>query len=115
MRNLEMRLNWGDEETAVGTLGERERRIYFEYAPAFLDAALPISPFKLPVRPGVFEHGERDFAQMFGVFNDSLPDAEPNAWPMRTGPPLATKGRAVLSSVVAEIAGRAVALQVGRR
>jgi serine/threonine-protein kinase HipA len=74
MRTLEVRLSWGDEGIVVGTLGERERRIYFEYAPAFLEAALPISPFKLPVRPGVYEHGERDFAQVFGVFNDSLPD-----------------------------------------
>lgn len=37
-------------------------------------APLPIWPFKLPVAPGLFEHTERDFAELFGVFNDSLPD-----------------------------------------
>lgn len=74
MRRLEVRLDWGDEQVVVGTLAEQERRIYFEYDAAFLDAPLPISPFKLPVRPGLFEHAERDFAEVFGVFNDSLPD-----------------------------------------
>jgi serine/threonine-protein kinase HipA len=74
MRTLEVRLSWGDEQVVVGTLAEHDRRIYFEYARAFIDVPLPISPFKLPVRAGVFEHAERDFAQVFGVFNDSLPD-----------------------------------------
>lgn len=70
----EVRLDWGDEEIVVGTLAEQDRRIYFEYAASFLDAPRPISPFKLPARPGLFAHGERDFAEVFGVFNDSLPD-----------------------------------------
>ncbi|MEX0893810.1 MAG: HipA N-terminal domain-containing protein, partial [Gemmatimonadota bacterium] len=74
MRKLEVRLDWGHEQVVVGTLAEQERRIYFEYDAAFLDAPLPISPFKLSVRPGLFEHSERDFAEVFGVFNDSLPD-----------------------------------------
>lgn len=74
MRKLEVRLDWGDTERGVGTLAEHDRRIYFEYAPAFLADPLPLSPFKLPARAGVFEHGERDFATVFGVFNDSLPD-----------------------------------------
>jgi serine/threonine-protein kinase HipA len=74
MRTLEVRLDWGGEQVVVGTLAEQDRRIYFEYDAAFLDAPVPISPFKLSARPGLFEHGERDFAQVFGVFNDSLPD-----------------------------------------
>jgi len=74
MRKLHVRLDWGDEQTVVGTLAERDRRIYFEYAPDFVRAPLPISPFKLPVKPGLFEHTEREFSQVFGVFNDSLPD-----------------------------------------
>lgn len=75
MRTLEVRLDWGDREIAVGTLAEAERRIYFEYAASFLEAPLPISPFKLPVRPGLFEHVDREFAPVFGVFDDSLPDS----------------------------------------
>lgn len=74
MHKLEVRLDWGDERVVVGTLAEQDRRIYFEYDAAFVRAPLPISPFKLPVRPGVFEHTERDFAEIFGVFNDSVPD-----------------------------------------
>lgn len=74
MRRLEVRLDRGDGQRVVGTLAEHERRIYFEYDAGFLDSALPISPFKLPLREGLFEHTERDFATVFGVFNDSLPD-----------------------------------------
>lgn len=74
MRKLEVRLDWGDEQVLVGTLAEQERVIYFEYDSAFIARALPISPFKLPVQPGVFEHREREFGNVFGVFNDSLPD-----------------------------------------
>lgn len=75
MRRLEVRLDWGDRETVVGTLAEQGRGIYFEYAASFLEAPLPISPFKLPARPGLFEHTEREFAPLFGVFDDSLPDS----------------------------------------
>lgn len=74
MRSVEVRLDWGDEQVVVGTLAERDRRVYFEYGAGFLRSPLPISPFKLPARPGLFEHAEREFAEVFGVFNDSLPD-----------------------------------------
>lgn len=74
MQRLEVKLDWGDGQVVVGTLAERERRVYFEYDSTFLKAPLPISPFKLPARPGLFEHEERGFGQVFGVFNDSLPD-----------------------------------------
>ncbi|HEX8244179.1 MAG TPA: type II toxin-antitoxin system HipA family toxin [Longimicrobium sp.] len=75
MRTLEVRLDGGERQTTVGTLAEEGRRIFFEYAPSFLDAPLPISPFKLPPRPGLFEHTDREFAPVFGVFDDSLPDS----------------------------------------
>jgi serine/threonine-protein kinase HipA len=74
MRSLEVHLDWGEEERILGTLAEREGRVYFEYAPAFLEAPLPISPFKLPARSGLFEHEDREFGPVFGVFLDSLPD-----------------------------------------
>jgi serine/threonine-protein kinase HipA len=74
MRSLEVFLDWGADETRVGTLGLRGHVVYFEYDPAFVSHPLPISPFKLPVGPGVFQHSDRDFADVFGVFNDSLPD-----------------------------------------
>jgi len=74
MRKLEVRLDWGEVQIVVGTLGEQGHRVYFEYDSAFLATPAPISPFKLPVQPGLFEHAERDFAHVFGVFNDSVPD-----------------------------------------
>ena len=52
MQTLEAVLSWGDEEIPVGTLAARGHRVLFEYAPSFLAAPLPISPFKLPVRAG---------------------------------------------------------------
>ena len=58
----------------VGMLSEENGRIFFEYAPAFLTTGIELSPFKLPLRPGVFEDAKRTFDGLFGVFNDSLPD-----------------------------------------
>lgn len=75
MRTLEVRLDWGVEQSVVGTLAEEERRIYFEYDAAFLKSALPISPFKLPAKAGLVEHVDREFGRLFGAFDDSLPDS----------------------------------------
>jgi serine/threonine-protein kinase HipA len=58
----------------VGRLAERNHAIFFEYAKDFLTASIELSPFKLPLRPGVFEDRERVFDGLPGVFNDSLPD-----------------------------------------
>jgi serine/threonine-protein kinase HipA len=74
MQRLEVFLTWGREDAPVGALAQDGHVIYFEYDPAFLANALPLSPFKLPVQPRLVEHSDRDFAGVFGVFNDSLPD-----------------------------------------
>jgi len=74
VRTLEVRLDWGGASAVVGTLAEEVRGIYFEYAPSFIADPLPLSPFKLPVRAGLFEHREREAGPVFGVFDDSLPD-----------------------------------------
>ncbi len=58
----------------VGKLAERNRTILFEYDKDFLASGIALSPFKLPLRPGVFEDKERVFDGLPGVFNDSLPD-----------------------------------------
>ncbi len=58
----------------LGRLAFRDGRIYFEYDPAFLDAGLEISPFNLPLRPGVQTFDPLLFEGLPGVFNDSLPD-----------------------------------------
>ena len=58
----------------VGILSEEDHRIFFEYAPEFLASGIEISPFKLPLKSGIFEDEKRTFDGLFGVFNDSLPD-----------------------------------------
>jgi serine/threonine-protein kinase HipA len=74
VETLEVRLDWGETSRPVGTLAQKGVRVYFEFDRAFLDSPLPLSPFKLPARPGLFEFEDRDFAEIFGLFNDSLPD-----------------------------------------
>ncbi|MDP6635305.1 MAG: type II toxin-antitoxin system HipA family toxin [Phycisphaerae bacterium] len=63
----------GDSLT-VGTLVEDRRRVYFEYRPEFLDTDLNLSPFRLPFESGLFEHTDREFGPLPGLFDDSLPD-----------------------------------------
>lgn len=58
----------------VGRLALVQRRLLFEYDPSFLASPLPISPFYLAPRTGVFEEHRRVFDGLFGLFHDSLPD-----------------------------------------
>lgn len=58
----------------VGRLAQRGRRLFFEYDRTFLASGIELSPFKLPLRPGVFEDKDRTFGGLFGLVNDSLPD-----------------------------------------
>lgn len=76
MRKLEVRFrrNPGDERV-VGRLAQSERRVYFEYDAAFLREPLWLSPFKLPPESGLIEHRDLEFGPVWGLFEDSLPDA----------------------------------------
>ena len=67
-------LNLGNEKQKVGRLAYKERQIYFEYDEKFLKKGLEISPYKLPLKKGVFLCEERHFDGLWGVFDDSLPD-----------------------------------------
>ena len=58
----------------IGQLAMSGHKVYFEYAPSFLADPLWLSPFKLPPKPGLFEHTDRNFGPLFGLFDDSLPD-----------------------------------------
>lgn len=71
---LKVGIEFSEETLPVGKLASRENRIYFEYAPAFLDRRLGISPFNLPLRPGVQSFDRHVFEGLPGVLNDSLPD-----------------------------------------
>ncbi len=67
-------LDFGQGPVPVGRLAVRDRRIYFEYQPDFLDRGLDISPLMLPLRPGLETFDPLLFEGLPGVFNDSLPD-----------------------------------------
>ena len=58
----------------MGILAAEDRRIFFEYAPEFIAEGIEVSPFKLPLKSGVFEGDYSLFGGLFGLFNDSLPD-----------------------------------------
>ncbi|MDD3155611.1 MAG: HipA domain-containing protein, partial [Victivallaceae bacterium] len=71
---LHVFLNAHGRRQEVGLLYEEAKRIFFEYTPEFLAGGMELSPFKLPLRSGVFEDAKRTFDGLFGLFNDSLPD-----------------------------------------
>lgn len=59
----------------VGRLAmNSERLCVFEYHPEWLQTGFSISPFHLPLEPGIFTAPRDPFDGLFGVFNDSLPD-----------------------------------------
>ena len=68
---LEVYLNARGERRFVGLLEERGGDILFEYDKRFLDSGIELSPFLLPLRPGVASDPKRTFDGLFGVFNDS--------------------------------------------
>ena len=75
MKKLQVRFTRTPEESwPVGTLAEDRGHTYFEYAPEFLARGLNLSPFKLPFGPELFEHRDRAFGPLPGLFDDSLPD-----------------------------------------
>jgi hypothetical protein len=55
--SLEVRLRFApDREHTVGTLATAGRDFVFQYAEPFLSLNLALSPFRLPLRPGVQVH-----------------------------------------------------------
>ncbi len=58
----------------VGQLAEDKHQLYFQYDHDFLTKDLWLSPYKLPLQPEIFEHKDKDFSPVFGLFDDSLPD-----------------------------------------
>lgn len=72
---LHVGLEQGGVARPVGRLARVQRRVLFEYDPAFLAQPLPLSPFHLPPRMGVFEQTRDLFDGLMGLFADSLPDS----------------------------------------
>ena len=63
-----------DKKYKVGRLAEKDRLIYFEYDKEFLQSDIQLSPYKLPLRSGLFVCDDNVFEGLFGLFGDSLPD-----------------------------------------
>ncbi len=75
MKKLEVRFQCAPGECiSVGRLAEEGRRVFFEYHADFLKTEIPLSPFMLPLRPGLLEHTDRHIGDLPGLFSDSLPD-----------------------------------------
>ena len=62
------------QKQKLGTLAIKDRKIYFEYDKAFLKTGLQLSPYKLPLKAGVFRCDDDVFDGIWGLFADSLPD-----------------------------------------
>lgn len=62
------------QKQKIGTLAIKDQKIYFEYDKAFLKTGLQLSPYKLPLKPGVFRCDDDVFEGLWGLFADSLPD-----------------------------------------
>ncbi|MEA2047160.1 MAG: type II toxin-antitoxin system HipA family toxin [Campylobacterota bacterium] len=58
----------------LGTLAQKDKKIYFEYDKEFLKTGIQISPYKLPLKAGVQRCDDNTFEGLWGVFSDSLPD-----------------------------------------
>ena len=71
---LKVFLNMYGIRQEVGLLLQDKQRIFFEYSPDFLKSGIELSPFKLPLKAGVFEEKSHIFDGLSGLFNDSLPD-----------------------------------------
>jgi serine/threonine-protein kinase HipA len=73
---LDVQLELEGETLQLGRLAWRasERRAYFEFSRVALDRGLELSPFRLPLRPGVQAGPHAPFEGLHGLFNDSLPD-----------------------------------------
>lgn len=71
---IKVGIDFGDAITPVGRLALRDEITYFEYLPSFIQGGLEISPFRLPLKPGLFQFDYHLFEGLPGVFSDSLPD-----------------------------------------
>ncbi|MCA9569908.1 MAG: HipA N-terminal domain-containing protein, partial [Myxococcales bacterium] len=75
MTHRELRVSMHlDASTEVGTLVERDGAVLFELDGAFLASGLSLSPYTIPLRPGLQRHRTKPGVPIPGVFGDSRPD-----------------------------------------
>ena len=58
----------------LGTLAIKNKKIYFEYDKEFIKTGIELSPYKLPLKAGLFRCDDDTFEGLWGLFADSLPD-----------------------------------------
>ncbi len=63
------------EDLLVGELAEARGAVFFEYSPAFIASRHELSPFRLPLGPGLKTRDTPPSLRLPGLFEDSLPDA----------------------------------------
>ena len=63
------------EDLLVGELAEARGAVFFEYSSAFIASRHELSPFRLPLGPGVKTRDTPPSPRLPGLFEDSLPDA----------------------------------------
>ncbi len=73
-QKLTIHLTNSNKTQKLGTLAQKDRKIYFEYDKEFLKTGIEISPYKLPLKAGLHICDNDTFEGIWGVFNDSLPD-----------------------------------------
>lgn len=76
MESVDVRLRFdASKERAVGRLAVVGRDVVFQYDEAFVGQPLPLSPLRLPVSPEVQVFDRSGNLQVFGVFEDAMPDS----------------------------------------
>lgn len=74
LKTVDVFLNTNASKITVGRLAYVDGTIYFEYDAVFLETGIELSPYKLPLKPGVHVCDDRVFEGLYGLFADSLPD-----------------------------------------
>ena len=74
LKTVNVFLNTDSFKMTVGRLAYVDGKIYFEYDADFLQRGIELSPYKLPLKPGVHVCDDRLFEGLYGLFADSLPD-----------------------------------------
>lgn len=76
VQTVDVRLRFSPtRDLKVGRLAAAGRSLVFQYDDAFLAQAMPLSPLHLPVRRGVQVYDGKGRMEVFGVFEDALPDS----------------------------------------
>lgn len=74
VKEIKVSLDFGQSAVPVGRLALRDHTIYFAYEASFIEQGMDISPFILPLKPGLTSFDNSLFEGLPGLFNDSLPD-----------------------------------------